>query len=194
MAWCLRFYRRVGEPPLSPDEFRGYFRQRPRYHAPRSEHGVWSDSTETDVSFQYRNEEFGLTFEFAASPADAAGEEEARADFPFEESGVRFSMDYHQPVEAAGVAIAEVVAAGEALGLLVLDPQADQEVPGPADAEGLVRSYARCSREIGETIEYLHTHRRNLLVIAAAMLVAGLLLLLLLALSGGGPGGGVAPG
>ena len=184
MGWRLYFYRRVGEPALTlaeVDEYfsacSGYSREPERDEAPEGE---------SLTHFRFADADAGLVLNFSFEPWFSDEEEPpGRADFPYEETPLALDMDYCQPDAALKVALREVEAVAQTLGLLVQDPQLGPEEPSRPDRSSLERSYAHFSAEVAQTIAYLRQRRRTLLLIGAALLFAGLFLLLLSALGVG---------
>jgi len=170
VSWKLVFYRRVGQPELRVDEVAAVLSGMP---------GLERLPAQTDdgaTVFRYRSADSGVEYAYALETPEEA---EGRADFPYEDAGLTLLVDYFQPRETAEAAVGSAARVSEALDLLVLNPQAEQEVPSRVDAGALVRAYVEQQQELQQTLDHLRQRRNRMAAIGLALLLAGLLLLLL---------------
>jgi hypothetical protein len=180
MSWTLLFFRRVGEPELIIEEVDSLFDRLPRFR--RLPSREVDPAAEGEVLFRYENPITNITFDFAFQTPEALPEEEAspgQVDFPYELTPLELRLSSHLPAEAAQEAMPVAAEVCQQLGLLALDPQIEQQVPGPPDVDALIRSFVDHSQSVRETIMHLVERRRRHMAMALAFLVAGLLLLLL---------------
>lgn len=183
MGWTLLFYRRVGDEPLSLSDVDQYFAANAAYSR------VSPDEGDVGGEVRFEREGVGAAPGHAFAVADSGpSDAPPRADFPFEETTLTLEVDFDVEDPDATpdlTAILEAVRlASSGLRLLVSDPQVDQEIPAPPDADRLAQSYARRRTEILETVRYFEARKKRMLAMAGALLLAALAMAALLSLTG----------
>ena len=174
VSWTLLFYRPAGEPDLLIEEVDALFERLPRFtrEPPRDEDPL----AEKPVDFRYRNPISGAEFRFTfESPAEDdlpdAGAESGPPETP-----LRLEVDYLQPAVAAQEAMPVAAEVCQHLSLLALDPQEEQDAPGPPHVDALIRSYVGRQRDVQETLVHVEGRRRRYVMVGCALLLLALLL------------------
>lgn len=189
LSWRLEFYRRVGQAWLTLGDVDAALQAIGGFtRVPDAETEVAAPREgEPPREVVYRFEAPGsagaseVEFEFGylvVTPEEDPG----RADFPFEAMPFELRIPFFQGEPAASRGIDAGMHVAEALDLLVLDPQVEQETPGRPDRETLIRSYTVYNRDVEETLAYVTRRGRTIakgvlviLVIAIAWLTLALL-------------------
>lgn len=183
MSWRLEYYRRVGQPWLTLEEVDAALSRvggltRVPAGGDEVEPPREGDAPQ-EVVHRFSDPQAHIEFEFGylvVTPEEDPG----RADFPFEAMPFELRVPFFQQEAAARRAVESGMQVAEALDLLVLDPQVEQETPGRPDAEALIRSYTLYNRDVEETLEYVSRRGR---VIAKGVLVILVIAILWLALA-----------
>jgi len=180
MSWNLFFYRPVGQPELIIEEVDPLFARLPRFtRIPSREEDPLARG---EVAFHYQNPISNTAFDFTfLTPEEDAEEEPGRADFPYEETPLQLHLHFMQSPELAQEAMPIAAEVCQALHLLVLDPQSEQEIPLPPNVDALIRSYNSFNQTVQETVEHVQQRSRRYMTIALALLLSGVGLIVLMA-------------
>jgi hypothetical protein len=167
VSWRLRFYRRVGQEPLTLDEVRPFFAR----EGGEEEAGTSLTAPDTEaVRFPFEVPESGGEYAFQFVPGGEVAPPDL--DFPYEETDLFLVIDPLQEPAVAKAAVETARRLCETLRLLAADLQRDAPFPALPDPEALAASYAAYSEDIALTIQAAGRQRRRFMLIALGLIVA----------------------
>lgn len=161
MSWRVRFFRRVIDGDVPPEQVEAIFAGEPDCQRSPAPEGTAPGEGWTEFRFKEPDGEYAFLLfppEAEAPPADP--------DFPYEDANLLLVIEPLQERSVAEAAAKRAERIAGALRLLALDLQQDSSAPAEPRADALVESYQRYSEEIALTIQAAARQKRRFLLVA----------------------------